>query len=162
MQVPSTTRTRTSRDPCWVTPLTNHPASHGGCRPNMLTPQPSRLDSDMLIVNIAPGAEEARARLSIGTHDDEEESMSGANVWTVSITFSEDDDRTRADADLEGAPVRLSGFGTSRRNPVAPNLPAVGEEIAAARALGDLSHHLLEQAAHQIESWEGHPVQLDG
>ena len=88
--------------------------------------------------------------------------MSEPNTWTVSITFSEDDNRTRADADLEGAPLRLNGFGTSRRNPVDPNLPAVGEEIAAARALGYLSHHLLEQAAHEIESWEGHPVQLNG
>ena len=88
--------------------------------------------------------------------------MKEANTWTVSITFSEHDDRTRADADLEGAPVRLSGFGTSRRNPVDPNLPAVGEEIAAARALGDLAHHLLERAAHEIESWEGYPVNLQG
>ena len=48
--------------------------------------------------------------------------MSEANSWTVSLTFSEDDDRTRADADLDGAPVRLSGYGTSRRNPVDPNL----------------------------------------
>jgi hypothetical protein len=82
------------------------------------------------------------------------------NIWTVSITFSEDDNRTRADADVEGAPVRLNGYGTSRRNPIDPNLPAVGEVIAAARALGDLSHHLLEHAAHEIESWEGHPVKL--
>ena len=66
--------------------------------------------------------------------------MNEANTWTVWITFSEHDDRTRADAALEGAPVQLSGFGTSRRNPVDPNLPAVGEEIAAARALEDLSH----------------------
>ena len=86
--------------------------------------------------------------------------MSETKAWAVSIRFSEDDDRTRADADLEGAPVQLSGFGTARRNPVDPNLPAVGEEIAAARALADLSHHLLEQAAHEIESWEGHPVEL--
>jgi hypothetical protein len=88
--------------------------------------------------------------------------MNEAKFWTVSIKFSEDDDRTRADAELQGAPLQLSGFGTSRRNPVDPSLPAVGEAIAAARALGDLSHHLLEQAAHQIESWEGHPVELHG
>ena len=86
--------------------------------------------------------------------------MSEGKKWIVSITFSEDDDRTRADAELDGAPIRLSGYGTSRRKPVDPTLPAVGEEIAAARALGDLSHHLLEQAAHEIESWEGHPVKL--
>jgi len=101
------------------------------------------------------------ARSSTETRN-EEEAMNEANSWTVSITFSEHDDRTRADADLDGAPAPLSGFGTARRNPVDPNLPAIGEEIAAARALGDLSHHLLERAAHEIESWEGHPVDLHG
>jgi hypothetical protein len=39
-------------------------------------------------------------------------------------------------------------------------MPSVGEEIAAARALADLSHHLLDQAAHRIESWEGHAIRL--
>ena len=38
----------------------------------------------------------------------------------------------------------------------------IGEEVAAARALNDLAHHLLEQAAHTIESWEGRPVHLRG
>jgi len=88
--------------------------------------------------------------------------IANASVPAIRGRFSEDDERTRADAVPEGAAVRLSGFGTSRRNPVDPNLPAVGGEIAAVRALWDLSHHLLEQAAHEIESWEGHPVKLDG
>ena len=56
--------------------------------------------------------------------------------------------------------VRPGSATHLRRNPIDPNLPAVGEGIAAARALGDLSHHLLEHAAHEIESWEGHPVKL--
>lgn len=81
-------------------------------------------------------------------------------VWTVEITFSEDEDKTRADARLTGAPDDLEGWGRARRNPVDPAVPAVGEEIAAARALADLAHHLLERAAHSIESWEGHPVRL--
>jgi hypothetical protein len=81
-------------------------------------------------------------------------------VWTVEITFSEDEDKTRADAILTGAPDGLEGWGRARRNPVDPAVPAIGEEIAAARALTDLAHHLLERAAHSIESWEGHPVQL--
>jgi hypothetical protein len=81
-------------------------------------------------------------------------------VWTVEITFSEDEGKTRADAVLTGAPEDLQGWGRARRSPVDPDVPAVGEEIAAARALTDLAHHLLEQAAHRIESWEGHPVHL--
>jgi len=86
--------------------------------------------------------------------------MSQPNVWTISVTFTEEGALTRADAFLEGAPTELRGWGRARRNPADPNLPAVGEEIAAARALADLSHHLLEQAAHEIESWEGHPVRV--
>jgi Domain of unknown function (DUF1876) len=81
-------------------------------------------------------------------------------VWTVEVVFSEDEDKTRADAVLNGGPEELQGWGRARRNPVDPAVPAVGEEIAAARALMDLSHHLLEQATHRIESWEGHPVHL--
>ncbi|MFM7535001.1 MAG: DUF1876 domain-containing protein [Acidimicrobiales bacterium] len=81
-------------------------------------------------------------------------------VWTVEVAFTEDEDRCRADAVLSGAPDELRGWGRSRRNPVDPDLPAIGEEVAAARALVDLAHHLLEQASHRIESWEGHPVEL--
>jgi hypothetical protein len=86
--------------------------------------------------------------------------MSQPTIWTVSITFSEDEEKTRADAVLQGSPDELAGWGRSRRNPADPNLPAVGEEVAAARALSDLAHHLLETAAHRIESWEGHTVHL--
>lgn len=81
-------------------------------------------------------------------------------VWTVEITFNEDEDKTRADAVLIGSPDGLQGWGRARRNPLDPDMPTVGEEIAAARALSDLAHHLLEQAAHRIESWEGRRVEL--
>ena len=67
----------------------------------------------------------------------------------------------RADAILTGSSNGLEGWGRARRNRADPEMPAVGEEIAAARALSDLSHHLLEQAAHNIESWEGHPIHLN-
>jgi hypothetical protein len=81
-------------------------------------------------------------------------------MWTIHVAFTEEEDRTRADAVLEGAPVDLRGWGRARRNPIDPAVPAVGEEVAAARALSDLAHHLLEAAAHRIESWEGHAVNL--
>jgi hypothetical protein len=86
--------------------------------------------------------------------------MTEPTTWTVTIAFSEDEDRTRADAVLQGGPDQLLGWGRARRNPTDPDLPAVGEEVAAARALSDLAHHLLDAAAHRIESWEGRPVDL--
>jgi len=86
--------------------------------------------------------------------------MTTPTTWTVTIVFSEDEDKTRADAVLDGMTVPMTGWGRARRNPVDPDLPAVGEEIAAARALSDLAHHLLDQAGHVIEGWEGREVRL--
>jgi hypothetical protein len=80
--------------------------------------------------------------------------------WTVEIAFREDDSKTRADAVVHGAERELSGWGRARRAPDDPDVPAVGEEIAAARALIDLAHHLLDEAAHHIESWEGRDIEL--
>jgi hypothetical protein len=87
--------------------------------------------------------------------------MSAERVWTVTVAFTEDEDKTRADALLQGGALELRGWGRSRRNPVDPDVPAVGEEVAAARALSDLAHHLLDAAAQSIEAWEGHAVRLD-
>ena len=86
--------------------------------------------------------------------------MSEERIWTVNIVFTEEEDTTRADAVLQSGPTDLRGWGRSRRNPADPDVPAVGEEIAAARALHDLGHHLIEQAAHTIETWEGRPVHV--
>ena len=81
-------------------------------------------------------------------------------VWTVEIVFREDGDKTRADAVLRGGGDEFHGWGRARRNPDDPELPAVGEELAAARALADLSQHLVDQASHLIEQWEGVPIHL--
>ena len=88
--------------------------------------------------------------------------MRDQTTWTVTVVFTESDAKTRADAILMGAPDELRGWGQARRNPVDPDRPAIGEQVAAARALNDLAHHLLEQAAQRIEEWEGHDVTLHG
>jgi len=82
--------------------------------------------------------------------------------WAVNISFTEEGDRTRADAILELASQKFHGFGQAKRAPADPNVPVVGQDLAAARALSDLSHKLLEAAAERIESFEGHPVKLHG
>ena len=84
------------------------------------------------------------------------------HIWNVSITFTEDDDRrTRADAVLELAGQRFHGWGQAKRRPSDPMVPVVGEELASARALSDLSHQLMGAAADRIERWEGHAVAID-
>ena len=45
----------------------------------------------------------------------------------------------------------LIGHGTARRNPHDSNVPVIGDELAAARALSSLSHLLLETAVDKLE-----------
>ena len=82
--------------------------------------------------------------------------------WSVEIAFTEDGDRTRADAVLELASQRFHGFGQAKRAPEDPRVPVIGQDLAAARALSALSHQLLDAAAERIEAREGHPVNLHG
>lgn len=88
--------------------------------------------------------------------------MGKERVWTMTIAFTEDEDKTRADAFLSAGAMELRGWGRSRRNPVDPDVPVVGEEIAAARAMHDIADKLLERATMLIEDWEGRPVRVQG
>jgi hypothetical protein len=86
--------------------------------------------------------------------------MSDKRVWAVEVVFTEDDDRTRADAMLRLPEREFHGWGRAKRNPVDPDVPRIGEELAAARALSDLSHELIHAAATAVEEFEGHEVRL--
>ena len=83
-------------------------------------------------------------------------------IWQVNVAFTEEGDRTRADAILELAGERFHGYGQAKRAPGDPKRPVIGQDLAAARALSDLSHHLLHAAATKIEEYEGHEVRLHG
>jgi hypothetical protein len=83
-------------------------------------------------------------------------------MWRVNIAFTEEAQRTRADAILELASQRFHGFGLAKRAPEDPNVPVIGQDLAAARALSDLSHQLLHAAAGRIETFEGGPVDVHG
>ena len=86
--------------------------------------------------------------------------MSEDPVWTVEIAFTEDDEHTRADALLEAGAARYHGRGRARRNPLDPDRPKIGEEVAAARALEHLVVQLRGAAEHEIEDREGHAVHI--
>ncbi|GAA2502634.1 DUF1876 domain-containing protein [Streptomyces thermolineatus] len=77
----------------------------------------------------------------------------------IEMEFQEDSQRTRAAALLrlpDGTELRA--HGQAKRNPIDPAQPRVGEEIAAARALTDLAHQLMEKAAVEIEDSTHKPV----
>jgi Rv2632c-like len=83
-----------------------------------------------------------------------------AQTTTVQITLDEDEEHTEAQASLRLLERDFVARGQARRNPHDPNVPVVGEELAVARALADLSHQLLAAAAESIEGFVGHRVSL--
>lgn len=81
--------------------------------------------------------------------------MTTAKRWHVEIFLDEHDDerRTRAEARLQtGDNTHLIGVGTAHRNPTDVEVPEIGDEVAAARALFALGHELLLAAAVDIEA----------
>jgi hypothetical protein len=93
-------------------------------------------------------------------HGTREERRKGASVdqktWTVDISLTEDGDVTRAVAILRTDDGReFRGDGVARRNPADIPSPQIGDELATARAMSELTHKLLETVARDIEETQG-------
>lgn len=73
--------------------------------------------------------------------------------WKLTVMMKEDEDHCEAVVHLDAGDRSLEGKGRSRRNPADPQVPQVGEELAVARALADLAHHLSDDAWRMIESF---------
>jgi len=89
--------------------------------------------------------------------------MPVAKHWTVDIYLSEESGEasavTHAEARLHTQDVTdLRGHGHARKHPKDANVPEIGDELAAARALSDLAHQLLHAAAEDIEDVTHQPV----
>jgi hypothetical protein len=81
--------------------------------------------------------------------------------WTVDIYVDEKDGHTYAEARLHtGADTHLVGIGRARLNPADRDIPEIGDELAAARALSDLGQRLLLTAAADIDAVSPEPVRL--
>jgi len=73
--------------------------------------------------------------------------------WSVDIYLDEKDGETHAEARLTTRePDGIRGRGKARCNPADWDVPEIGAELAAARALSDLAHRLLDAAAADIEA----------
>jgi Domain of unknown function (DUF1876) len=71
--------------------------------------------------------------------------------WSVQIDLGEHNGATHAIARLHTQDrTSLTGTGLARLNPADPNVPEIGDELAAARALSQLAHALLDAAADDI------------
>ena len=78
--------------------------------------------------------------------------MNRNDDWLVSLSLTETDGQTRAEARLViPGDDELAGHGQARRNPADREISRIGAQIAAARALSDLAGQLLQAAATAIE-----------
>ncbi|MFZ2176373.1 MAG: dsRBD fold-containing protein [Rhodococcus sp. (in: high G+C Gram-positive bacteria)] len=88
--------------------------------------------------------------------------------WTVDIVIDEHESeehgsRTRAEARLRTHDATtFVGTGLARRNPKDTEVPEIGDELAAARALADLSHQLIETTAADLEAVTRETIHLEG
>ena len=78
----------------------------------------------------------------------------------VEVVVTEDSVHCEAMAHARVRDREFSGWGRARRHPADPEMPVVGEELAIARALSDVSHQLVVAAADSLETALGRPVAL--
>jgi hypothetical protein len=69
------------------------------------------------------------------------------------IVFTEEGDRTCAEAILDMGGMPFYGLGVGWRAPGDPDVPIVREELSASHALFDLAHKLQDAAAARIEKF---------
>ncbi|MDR7300667.1 DUF1876 domain-containing protein [Haloactinomyces albus] len=89
--------------------------------------------------------------------------MHDTRTLTLNMEVVESEMKTTADATMATGSGRIvHGHGTARRHPDDPDIPQIGDEIAAARALSELSHKLLDTAAQEIGERQHSRVHLPG
>ncbi|MCQ4040815.1 dsRBD fold-containing protein [Streptantibioticus rubrisoli] len=74
--------------------------------------------------------------------------------WNTHVYVVEEGDITKARATLDTTTAQFTGDGEARKNPRDPQVHEIGDELAAGRALADLSRKLLREAAQEIEENE--------
>lgn len=76
--------------------------------------------------------------------------MTHAEEWKVGVYLIEEGGTTKARAVLENGPSTMVGRGTARCNPQDLEVPAIGDELAASRAMRDLAGQLMRAADRDL------------
>jgi nicotinate phosphoribosyltransferase len=72
--------------------------------------------------------------------------------WKVRLHLFEDDEgTTKARVVLDTGTTALTGHGSAHCHPADANVPEIGDELAAGRAMNDLAQQLLNAAEHDIQ-----------
>ncbi|MDL2074929.1 DUF1876 domain-containing protein [Streptomyces sp. GXMU-J15] len=78
--------------------------------------------------------------------------MSHTAEWQVHLYLAEEAGTTSARVVLDTGDTSLTGRGTAHCNPEDRDVPEIGAELAAGRALQHLAGQLVTAAAHDIEA----------
>ncbi len=71
----------------------------------------------------------------------------------IDLHVEEDETQTSVTATLDIRGDHFEARGSARRNPIDPPKPAIGEELAIARALGVLQAEVMEAAQAKISAY---------
>ncbi|MFF7132386.1 MULTISPECIES: DUF1876 domain-containing protein [unclassified Streptomyces] len=77
--------------------------------------------------------------------------MSHTAEWTVRLYLFEDEGTTKARVVLDTGTTSLTGHGAAHCNPGDIDVPEIGDELAAGRALHDLARQLVNTAEDDVE-----------
>jgi len=77
--------------------------------------------------------------------------MPHTSEWKCRLHLFEDDGTTKARMVLDTGTTELTGHGTAHCSPGDADVPEIGDELAAGRALNDLARQLLRTAERDIE-----------
>ncbi|MET7648270.1 DUF1876 domain-containing protein [Streptomyces sp. NPDC005426] len=76
--------------------------------------------------------------------------MNRTEEWTVRVDLSEDHGTTKAEAVLDTGTAKLTGHGVARCSPQDPDVPTIGDELAASRAMRDVAGQLMSVADREL------------
>jgi nicotinate phosphoribosyltransferase len=87
--------------------------------------------------------------------------MEHVREWPIGLYFFEEDDgSTTARVRLDTRSNTLEAAGQAQCRPGDFDVPEIGDELAAGRALMELGRRLLRIGEEDIEDIEGHPVHV--
>ncbi|MBE4733508.1 MULTISPECIES: DUF1876 domain-containing protein [Streptomyces] len=78
--------------------------------------------------------------------------MAHTSEWKVRLHLFEDDDgTTKARLVLDTGATQIVGSGSAHRHPADADVPEIGDELAAGRAMNNLARQLIRAAERDIE-----------
>ena len=87
--------------------------------------------------------------------------MTATKQWSVTVEIDEEENTTLAHASIRTPSGQdVTGVGQAQRNPLDPNRPEIGDELAVSRALRDLAERLLHTTEKDIRGATGETAHL--